>query len=264
MSPGAFVVTADTLNVRLAANTTGKIVGKVYGGQKVEVLEVTNGWARISEYFDGGAEGLTGNVARWVFAIHLSSNRQGLSNQAASADSSDLLGAQSAATEGMSPGLFIVTTGTLNVRLAANASGSVAGKLRRGQEVEVLEFDKDWARISEYYDGQTEGLSGRVARWVFAAHLATSPSVPKDIDVNSPVAQAIEASDDLDRHQHTFVRVSQKLVDSGECDISEFIDIGGWWRSAAHKPRPIYYTYCGGATNSHRIYVDTSTGQTFR
>jgi hypothetical protein len=166
--------------------------------------------------------------------------------------------------EAMSPGAFFVTANTLNVRLAANTMGSVASKLHRGQEVEVFEIDNGWARISEYFDGGSEGLSGNVARWVSATHLSAKPPAPEKIDVNSPIARAIEASDDLAMHLHTFVWVSGILVDAGECELNDFRDIGGWWRSAEHKPRPIYYTYCGGASNSHRIYLDTTTGQTFR
>ncbi len=172
--------------------------------------------------------------------------------------------APAAFAQAKSPGAFFVTANTLNVRLAANTMGSVASKLHRGQEVEVFEIANGWARISEYFDGGSEGLSGKVARWVSATHLSAKPPTPKKIDGNSSIVWAIGASDDLAKHQDTFVRVSKILVDSGECKLSDFRDIGGWWRSAAHKPRPIYYTYCGGASNSHRIYVDTTTEQTFK
>lgn len=264
VSAGAFLVTADKLNVRLAANTAGKIASKLYRGQKVEVLEVANGWARISEYFDGRSEGLSGNVARWVFAIHLAVEPGASENNRVSSANAGSNNPPAAITDVMSSQLFLVTTPTLNVRLAANTNGGVVSKLHRGQEVEVFEVDEGWARISEYYDAVSEGLSGKVARWVFAEFLSAKPPAPVKIDPNSPIARAIEASDDLDKHQHTFVWVSEKLIDSGECMLSDFRDIGGWWRSAAHKPRPIYYTYCGGATNSHRIYVNITTGQTFR
>jgi hypothetical protein len=172
--------------------------------------------------------------------------------------------APAAFSQAKSPGAFFVTANTLNVRLAANTMGSVASKLHRGQEVEVFEIANGWARISEYFDGGSEGLSGKVARWVSATHLSAKPPTPKKIDGNSSIVWAIGASDDLAKHQDAFVQVSKILVDSGECKISDFRDIGGWWRSAAHKPRPIYYTYCGGASNSHRIFVDITTGQTFR
>ena len=185
-----------------------------------------------------------------------------------------------------SPGDFVVTVGTLNVRLAPNTTGQTSSRLHRGQVVEVLEVRQGWARISRFYDGSSEGLSGNVAQWVFATHLSLNPSVEapsarpsakppvevlpaqpppgEKIIVTASLLDAIKSSDDLPKYESTFAWVSTRLVDTGTCKLSDFRDIGGWWRSAAHKPRPVYYTYCGGGSNSDRIYVDTTTGETFR
>jgi hypothetical protein len=184
----------------------------------------------------------------------------------------------SAYAEAKTPGDYVVSAGTLNVRLAANTAGKVAGKLARGQTIEVFEVDDGWARISNYFDGASEGQPGMIARWVFAAHLVAggvgqkqgspvaqvSRPVRVQVDPNSPVYDAIRASDDLAKYQGTFVAVSEELVDVGACELSDFRDIGGWWRSAAHKPEPVYYTYCGGGSNNHRIYVNADTGYVFR
>ena len=164
------------------------------------------------------------------------------------------------------PGQYYVTAGSLNVRLASNETGQVVRKLRRGDKIEVFELSNGWARVSEYYDDADDGRSGFVAQWVYAEHLEVAPLVAAsiEVDVNSPVYQAIKSSDDLERHQGVFVLVSTKLVESGQCQLSDFHDIGGWWRSNAHRPRSVYYTYCGGAANEHRIFVDTATGRLFR
>lgn len=185
-----------------------------------------------------------------------------------------------------STGDFVVTAGTLNVRLAPNTTGKTSSRLHRGQVVGVLEVKDGWARISRYYDGASEGLSGSVAHWVFATHLSAKPSIENSfarlpakppaevlpaqpppgekIIVTASLLDAIKSSDDLPKYESTFAWVSTRLVDSGTCKLSDFRDIGGWWRSASHKPRPVYYTYCGGGSNSDRIYVDTTTGETFR
>jgi len=164
-----------------------------------------------------------------------------------------------------SPKEFVVTAATLNVRLDASKAGKIANKLYRQQEVEVFEFKNGWARISRYNDGKIEGLSGNVAHWVFAMHLSAKRTIEEKIKVSSAIIEAIKSSDDLVKYQDAFVSVSEKLVDSGECKLSDFEDIGGWWRSAEHKQAgTIYYTFCGDATNNHRIYVDTATGKTFR
>ena len=87
---------------------------------------------------------------------------------------------------------------------------------------------------------------------------------PRNLKINPAIYGAISASEDLEENRDTFAWVSQKLINSGQCRISDFRDIGGWWRSAEHNPEPIYYTYCGGASNSDRIFVDTRTGEIFK
>ena len=90
------------------------------------------------------------------------------------------------------------------------------------------------------------------------------PPATAKVDVDSPIYKAISSSDDLEQYAGLFVQVSEKLVKSGLCSLNDFVDIGGWWRSNEHNSRLIYYTYCGGATNENRIFVDVATGQTFR
>jgi hypothetical protein len=194
------------------------------------------------------------------------------------------------------PGNFVVSADTLNVRQAANTTGRVADRLNRSEKIEVLEVKDGWARISEYFSVDRQGQSVNVARWVFATHLSPVPPAEETvdegdtivaamvssddltkhqetavadqpaqrIDANSPIALAIKASEDLAKYMGTFVSVSGKLVDAGECQLSDFEDIGGWWKSVDHQPRPIYYTYCGGASNNHRVFVNVSTGRVFR
>ncbi len=72
---GDYYVSSEKLNVRLDASRGGLITNTLYKHQKVKVFEFKNGWARISDYYDGTIEGLSGNVARWVYANHLSSDR---------------------------------------------------------------------------------------------------------------------------------------------------------------------------------------------
>jgi hypothetical protein len=175
-----------------------------------------------------------------------------------------LFAASSAFAQAQSPGAYVVTAEPLNVRLQANSSGKVTDRLYKQQKVEVFEVNNGWARISQYYDGETEGLTGNIARWVFATHLSAELRITEEVDVSSPIYEAIKSSDDLAQYQHIFVSVSSDLVNSGECKLSDFMDIGGWWRSVPHQPRPVYYTYCGGVNNNHPIYVNTATRETFK
>ena len=75
ITPGSYYVTASVLNERLAPHPNAKISNRLYHQHRVDVFEVKNGWARVSKYYDGTLEGLQGQVARWVSAKHLSSNR---------------------------------------------------------------------------------------------------------------------------------------------------------------------------------------------
>ncbi len=71
----SYYVTAPTLNVRLAPSSNAKITNRLYRQNQVNVLETSNGWVRISKYYDGRVEGRSGSVARWVAANHLSKRR---------------------------------------------------------------------------------------------------------------------------------------------------------------------------------------------
>ena len=264
--PQVLIVTSDTLNVRFATNTHGPIARRIHRGQQVEVYEFENGWARISEYGDGTTRP---DTALWVFAQHLAEPQAASASAPAPEKDSSVTSAKAgnrARNAYGTPGqTYVVRTGTLNVRLATNTYGRIARRLHRGQEVEVYEFRNGWARISGYGEGTGNSAT---AQWVSADLLArpgaSKAFVPKQVDLDSPVAMAIEASEDLDKYQNVFVHVSERLVDAGTCKVSDFLDIGGWWRSFDHKSEPVYYTYCRSPEANERIYVNVATGQTFK
>ena len=162
-------------------------------------------------------------------------------------------------------GDYYVSSGKLNVRLDANKNGKITNTLYKRQKVEVFEIKDGWARISRYYDGVAEGVSGNVARWVFAKHLSSSrPAEEKVSNANSPVAKAIKSSDDFSKYQNVFVPAAEKLINNGSCTLADFKEMGGWWRSSNHKPKPVYFMYCGGMTKNNRIYLNAATGVTFK
>ncbi len=162
-----------------------------------------------------------------------------------------------------SPGNYYVTSEKLNVRLAANKKGKTTNTLYKRQKVEVFEVKDGWARISRYYGGAVEGASGSVARWVFAKYLSTTPPTEeKTKNINSPVARAVKSSDDFSKYKSIFISASEKLINSGKCRLGDFKEMGGWMRSTNHKPKPVYFTYCGGMRKSNRVYLNTATGKT--
>lgn len=164
-----------------------------------------------------------------------------------------------------SAGDYYITQPGVTVRLGPDWKAKATNKLNKGEKVEVFEVKGDYARISKYYDGSVEGVSGKVARWVTTKYLSsTKPTTSKPSSSNSPVAQAVKDSDDFSIYQKQFVAASESLVKSGKCSLADFKEMGGWMKSTNHKSKPVYFTYCGGMSKSNKIYLDVNTGNTFR
>ncbi|MDR2513622.1 MAG: SH3 domain-containing protein [Christensenellaceae bacterium] len=124
IEPGTkYVVTASRLNVRKSAGTGSAIVTTYAKGTVVEVVEIKDGWAKLS----------TGNYVSAQYLIKYSS--------------STVIGTKS------------VTARTLNVRAGAGTSYAIVGKLTRGSKVDVVEIVAGgaWAKIN--YAGSTYYVS---------------------------------------------------------------------------------------------------------
>lgn len=72
--PGSYFV-LEKVVVRLGPSENAEVANTIYRQQRVDVYEVHNGWARISEFYDGAVEGAVGDVARWIPASSLSDER---------------------------------------------------------------------------------------------------------------------------------------------------------------------------------------------
>lgn len=59
-------VIVDVAEERLGPSESATITNRVHRGQVVNVYETQSGWARVSGYYQGGAEGQPGRVARWI------------------------------------------------------------------------------------------------------------------------------------------------------------------------------------------------------
>jgi len=75
---------------------------------------------------------------------------------------------------------------------------------------------------------------------------------------------AVKDSDDFAKYQAAFEKAAKNLVESGRCSVAQLKEGGGFWKSTTHKTKPIYFTYCGAAHISNRIYLDASTGRIFQ
>jgi hypothetical protein len=149
--------------------------------------------------------------------------------------------------EATNPGSYYVTAPTLNVRLAPNGSAKIANRLYRRSRVDVLEVRDSWARVSKYYDGRVEGLSGNVARWVSSNHLSkqrpadvAQPKLPHDPRVSGLPKVGEGGLTEID--VAILHRGAKHFLDSGRCKRIEYGD------KSTSKPNT-YYVNCGGPRN---------------
>ena len=182
--------------------------------------------------------------------------------------------ADAAADEGM----WVAAEDGADRHTCPSAECGVVGRLFHREAATVLEERDGWARVTEPYDascvagrseyvdhGQADCVSengiedGRFAEWVQLNKL--SAQRPADPGAGATgAAKLVAQSDDFHRFEGEFVRAAEALIASGDCNPRDFTEMGGWMK-ATNKPG-IYFTYCGGG--SDRIYLDVSSGRTFR
>ena len=130
-------VTADALNVRSGPSTSYGITTKLYKGDKVEILETSNGWHKIK-----ASNGKIG----WVSGDYIKVSSGSTSQPSTSTTKAT------------------VTADSLNVRSGAGTSYSVITKLPKGTVVDVLESASNgWKKIKT-----SNGTIG----WVSGSYLA--------------------------------------------------------------------------------------------
>ena len=154
------IVTANTLNVRSGPSTSYGITTKIYKGNKVQILETSNGWHKIKT-----SNGKIG----WVSASYLTTSVV----QQPSTDSSTSQTSYKAT----------VNTDSLNMRKGAGTSYSIITKLSRGTVVDVLESASNgWKKVKT-----SDGTIG----WVSGSYLTTGvveqPSKPSTNKVQAVI-----------------------------------------------------------------------------
>lgn len=132
-------VQATILNVRSGPDASYTILGKLSNGEKIEVIEIKQGWYKISF---GGKEG-------WVAGDFI--------NQAGSSDSTK---APSTPAEKPANKVVQVSTPVLNVRSSSSLDASIVGKLNQGDTIEVIEQKGDWLKIT------LQEREGWIANWL--------------------------------------------------------------------------------------------------
>ena len=118
-------VNVDVLNIRATSSISGNIVGKLYNGNPVNVLEnMANGWSKINH---------NGKIAyvktEFISTTHIIKSRT-----------------------------YRVNTNILNVRSGAGTNFKTIGILSRNQTLTILDSTKDWYKIKfNGKDGYVKG-----------------------------------------------------------------------------------------------------------
>lgn len=174
-----------------------------------------------------------------------------------------------------------VTSDRLDRRTCPSTQCGAVGQLYFREAATVLEVKGKWSRITKPYSasctaGQSDYVdrgnkacvpangivNGMFAEWVESKYLsAKRPADPGE--GASGDAALVKDSDDFRIHQAVFAKAARQLINAGTCTETDFKEQGGWMKSTSKGPST-YFAYCGGMTVSNRIYLDVSTGETFR
>ena len=156
---------------------------------------------------------------------------------------------------------FYVLDRKLEVVEQPEIDGLITDYLYKGEKVEVLEKQGDWARISVYIVLKEGGP--QTAEWVSMSGLSNDEVVISDKENKEILDSYLVKSDDLKLYQEKFRNSVAKLMSEGECEPSDFEELGGWVKSVRYSDRDVYFIYCGGLSLENKIYLDVNTNEIF-
>ncbi|UOE82062.1 SH3 domain-containing protein [Vibrio splendidus] len=156
---------------------------------------------------------------------------------------------------------FHVLDRKLEVVEQPEIDGLITDYLYKGEKVEVLEKQGEWARISDYIVLKEGGP--QTAEWVSMSGLSNDEVIISEKESIEILDSYLVKSDDLKIHQEKFRNSVAKLISEGECAPSDFEELGGWVKSVKYSNRDVYFIYCGGLSLENKIYLDVNTNEIF-
>ncbi|WKY60556.1 SH3 domain-containing protein [Vibrio sp. SNU_ST1] len=156
---------------------------------------------------------------------------------------------------------FYVLDRKLKVVEQPEIDGLITDYLYKGEKVELLEKQGEWARISDYIVLKEGGP--QTAEWISMSGLSNDEVIISEQENREILDSYLAKSDDLKVHQEKFRNTVAKLISDGECDPSDFEELGGWVKSVKYSNRDVYFIYCGGLSLENKIYLDVETNETF-
>ena len=233
-------VTADALNVRSGPSTSYSITTKLYKGDKVEILETSNGWHKIK-----ASNGKIG----WVSGDYIKVSSGSTSQPSTSTTKAT------------------VTATSLNVRSGAGTSYSVITKLSKGTVVDVLESASNgWKKIK---------TSGGTTGWASGDYLTTGSAGNSSTD-NSTSQTSYKATVNTDslnmrKGAGTSYSVITKLSNGTVVDVLESAS-NGWkkiktsngtigWVSGSYLANGVVEQTSTPSTNKVQAVIDLAHKQ---
>ena len=233
-------VTADALNVRSGPSTSYSITTKLYKGDKVEILETSNGWHKIK-----ASNGKIG----WVSGDYIKVSSGSTSQPSTSTTKAT------------------VTATSLNVRSGAGTSYSVITKLPKGTVVDVLESASNgWKKIK---------TSGGTTGWASGDYLTTGSAGNSSTD-NSTSQTSYKATVNTDslnmrKGAGTSYSVITKLSKGTVVDVLESAS-NGWkkiktsngtigWVSGSYLANGVVEQTSTPSTNKVQAVIDLAHKQ---
>lgn len=132
-------VNVDRVNLRSGPGTETALVGQAYKGNKLPVLAKSGDWYKVQ------VAGKTAWVAGWLVGIQGTTS----TSQAAAPSVTQASGK-----------VAVVTSDTLNVRSGPGTNYNIAGKVKKGDRLNVLSQSGDWVKV------QNGNVTGWVANWL--------------------------------------------------------------------------------------------------
>ena len=233
-------VTADALNVRSGPSTSYSITTKLYKGDKVEILETSNGWHKIK-----ASNGKIG----WVSGDYIKVSSGSTSQPSTSTTKAT------------------VTATSLNVRSGAGTSYSVITKLSKGTVVDVIESASNgWKKIK---------TSGGTTGWASGDYLTTGSAGNSSTD-NSTSQTSYKATVNTDslnmrKGAGTSYSVITKLSKGTVVDVLESAS-NGWkkiktsngtigWVSGSYLANGVVEQTSTPSTNKVQAVIDLAHKQ---
>ena len=233
-------VTADALNVRSGPSTSYGITTKLYKGDKVEILETSNGWHKIK-----ASNGKIG----WVSGDYIKVSSGSTSQPSTSTTKAT------------------VTATSLNVRSGAGTSYSVITKLSKGTVVDVIESASNgWKKIK---------TSGGTIGWASGDYLTTGSAGNSSTDNSTSQTsyKAIVNTDSLNMRKGagTSYSVITKLSKGTVVDVLESAS-NGWkkiktsngtigWVSGSYLANGVVEQTSTPSTNKVQAVIDLAHKQ---